>query len=368
MSIFANIEGIKAADTRFKKIANDGEGYLADLKNELDAFIDASESDHFISTFSDINEFVKLANSTANLDNVMWQCIKDRKNIRLCGWIAAAMCAFIYGFDGNNALNIQCLTFKDANGHILRAMAYMQNWNEKFGKFGANGIPIQNHNTKAPFSHNGTAMNVFALSSPANVQSDEFQPDSYSNVLGCCSTDYFLIPLREMELSGNATPEWKRKFKEICVRLLAEPTNIDSVFNTRQKVLLHLSANSIGATPGSVVPAAIELLKRIIKTYISSDNVDVDAANVPYYYEICGIKFYKIINTVNLDTLLSQRLYLIGADDYTYREKSYALYPFTENIIHAIESEGFSVQGIALEVQTDAQNANTVTGASVHFN
>lgn len=357
----ANINRINAAEnSKFIPISHNHKDYVRDLRSTY--HVSKGGSDHFISTFNDVDDLTLLyGNDPVKLPQVM-QEIENNPILR--NWISAVFCAMMFGFDGTNKLSIINLPYENldvATGQITPVpnTAYLKVWKEKFD---FNGIKTNDkdntytvNGVNRPFI-NEHSLNVISFSNAF----------SYPDLLGCYSEKYFVIPLKEYKLNQyDIIPSWKKKYFELS----NENNNfIKSVnnLNVRQKVLLYLSASSIPAT----APEPIKLAKDIILRYVNVANYGVvfpGGINIPSYETRCNIQFYKTNNVLDLDNLLSKKIF-IGIDLVGTNMEYRATYPITEELIKALKNRNSNVQQIRFEVDADENDSRMINSATFSFN
>ena len=103
---------------RFVEIAKGGEEYGNQLMEEYKD-TNSSSSDHFISTMKDIDRISKVysdelargaeGNPSARLEEIAREI---QKTSNLSRWLISLMCAFMYGFDGENDFDVQPIQFE----------------------------------------------------------------------------------------------------------------------------------------------------------------------------------------------------------------------------------------------------------------
>ncbi|MCR5717526.1 MAG: hypothetical protein K6F80_00630 [Oscillospiraceae bacterium] len=336
MSIVSNINDAGIAETnRFIPIYPNKDQYYSALRTHFGDSFDTGGSDHFVSSMTDINtisdiyDLSKLNGGTgtdAALEQIR-QKIHSKSN--LYRWFSAVVCALIYGCDGTNQLSVANIPFDGGTN------AYLNIWKDKFNRIGANG----NHNDNPDFDSdtNRNGYNILQFGT------------GYEQMIGSFSTEYFVIPLREMNLTGKTVNAWKEKYNFLCdanhsVHLLDQ---LNSLLNIRQKVLLKLSAMSIGANASK----PMLLFKDLVLKYVDTNGIPLNPGIV-HYNTINGIKLYKIQNTVNLDRMIAENLY-VGYHNAHDSCRFYALYPFTDEMIGALNHNRCTVSDIQLNIEKD---------------
>jgi len=348
MPIIANINTMNNAPNRFMKIANNNVQYVQFLNTVFQNGIDTGGSDHFMSSFSDIDD---IANKYVNGMPVPAVIGKIQQSPNVYKWLLAVMCAFIYGYDDQNALCVETVPFEQVTptGNVVPVpnSSFLNIWKHKFDVAGGN----DNDDPSLPNpTDNLHGVNLITFR----------RGHAYPDVLGCFSQKYFVIPLKEYNLTTFNPTRWKVRYNELCSTAPTSLAGINSQLNIRQKVLLKLSANAIGAMVGVSQP--LQLVQAIINYCISTDGIVLDGLAVPSIGKVCGIDFYKIQDTIDLDYLLSDRLFL-GVENGNY----HALYPMTDNLINGLASGICSVQNMQLHVAPDAVNPSTISSADITF-
>ncbi|MBR1529688.1 MAG: hypothetical protein IJ642_10370 [Oscillospiraceae bacterium] len=349
MPIIANINTMGTAPDRFMKIANNNVQYVQFLNTVFQNGIDTGGSDHFMSSFSDIDN---IANMYANGMPVPTVIGKIQQSPNVYRWLLAVMCAFIYGYDDQNALGVENVPFEQVQptGAVVPIpnRSFLNIWKHKFDVPGGNDNDDPALPNQADNQH-GVNLITFRTG------------HDYPDVLGCFSRRYFVIPLKEHNLTTYNPTKWKVKYNDLCSTAPTSLAEINSQLNIRQKVLLKLSANAIGAMVGVSQP--LQLVQAVINHCISTDGIVLNGLAVPSIGKVCGIDFYKIQDTIDLDYLLSDRLFL-GVENGSY----HALYPMTDNLISGLVSGICSVQDMQLHVVPDAANPSTISSADITFN
>ncbi len=368
MSIIANINARSvSADGRFIRIENSYKDYTEDLKQHFTNIVRRGGSDHFISTFNDIDSIVlKFNNNINNLKAVM----EDIKNIpTLYSWLSAVLCAVIYGFDGQNSLHIKSIPFETTNalGNVtaIQGMEYLKVWKEKFDAINSDASQdrqaTQSTNTnESDATYTDGQGNGFNSSHSLNLLAFG---DDYSDFLGCFSDYYFVVPLREFNLSThNRATQWKNKYFEMCSNHDNLETYLKNNLNVRQKILLNLSAMSISNT----APKPLKLVKAIIQRYVDINSCKINImASPPAFMTICGVQFYKTSTITDLDSLIAENIY-IGLDIKNDGKKIYrATYPITDVFVESLKEQSTYVDNISFRINTD--NENKITGAEFGF-
>ena len=362
MSVTANItdNGTGLTD-RFFQVNEDYKKYVTELKKEFPT--QSGGSDHFIGTFNEIESLVsEYNNNPANIPAVM----KSIQNSDiLCSWVSAVFCAMIYGFDGDNLLSIQKIPFETYDETTdtktpIAGVEYLKVWKDKFDIDGVG----KTNDSDSSYTVNGNAEPFGDGEHSLNIIS--FADNSYPNILGCYSSRYFVIPLKEFKLSvyEDISP-WRMKYFELISHREDFAKYINTL-NVRQKVLLHLSAYSIPAG----APEPIKLIKDIIVRNISVNEYKLNlanAANIPSFKTICRIQFYKTASVIDLDNILSKDIY-IGIDldndgNYIYR----ATYPITDILVGGLKSGRSSMKKIEFSVACEQGRPNTLASATFSF-
>lgn len=360
----ANINTINAGENgRFVKIATDYKQYANNLKTNFTT--QSGGSDHFISMFNDIDTMAGKYNY--NDENSLRMVMSDIQNIpNLRSWVSAVFCAMMYGFDENNSLNIQGIPFETANpdtGQVtdIKGKEYLKVWKEKFNTDNGNNTHNTNDSDQTRIV-NGNSSPYSDLHS-LNVISFGNGTD-YPDLIGCFSDKYFIIPLKEFKLNQyrDSINPWKQKYFELF-------ENNDFVkgiqsLNVRQKVLLYLSAGSIGAN----APKPLQLIKGIILKYVSVQDygVAINQENIPSYRKICGIEFYKTSSVIDLDNLVSKKIYIgidRNANGLVYR----ATYPITDVLVNGLKNKNSFIDNIQFNVTPKDDDPKAVTEAEFSF-
>ena len=370
MSVTANINNTGVAtNSRFIGIENSYKDYVTHLRQQFKTTSDGS--DHFISTFNDIDELVKIYDDNPeNLPDVMRK-IQETPN--LCSWVSAVFCAIIYGFDEKNSLGIQKIKFKEYDSQTktvkpVENMQYLEVWKEKFDLKEKSGSKVIKTNDEdksysvngnpAPFEDGAYSINVISF---ANGKDGT----KYPNMLGCFSSVYFVIPMKEFKLSKYKNDEsWRKKYVELFDNRKDFTRNIQNL-NVRQKILLSLSASSIPAN----APEPIKLIQALINGNIDVSSYGVNIANlpkIPSVRTICNINFYKTSSVIDLDNLVRKNVCLgidHGQNGNIYR----ATYPITDVLVKALESSESYVDNVVFRVNPDPEKANAVSSVEFSF-
>lgn len=389
MSIIANINPLQTAmSNRLILIGKDGESYGNALLNEYqDA--NSSSSDHFISTFKDIDRVAKeytdelAQGADGNVSAVLNNIVRKIHNTRnLSRWLISVMCAFIYGCDEGQDLDVQSVAFEEndsANpGNYIPALqmrtrdhsyipatqnainngqTYQLDYLRIFkGKFKTANGNFNNYNS-FPQDVNDHGLNVLSFA-------QKKENYDYIQTLGTFSSRHFVIPMKEDDLNGwNNQPTWKKKYQELCSaadRFLTELQTPDKLLSIRERVLLRLSAQSIGAGAS----AAMLLVKALLEKYVSLDvgGTIVSLKTVPWYKKLCGVQLYKINDSVDLEKILNKTIYM-GYESKRY----YALYPFSEVLVTALKNKKCTISNISLDVEKNPNDVMDVQKAVLSF-
>ena len=368
-----------AAGQKVVKIQSTTGVYANDL-NEAYQGAETKSNDHFVSTMSDIDSLADYYQVHMRDDNVFTEIEKEvHNNTNLSRWMIAVMCAFVYGFDNENELHVKNLPFnrKDTTrGMFVPARQRKIDGTKKFELLNAvgnaddpsakflecfrkkfNGTGGSNHNaynfnpTELPGTLTVDEVNENGL----NVLSFFGDTYEYQYTLGTYSSEYFVIPMREINLypdEREEKPAWQKRFLQFCERERTILAELNDLLTVREKVLLRLSAASIGAG-GVYSSKSMLLIKGIIEHYVDIGNITL--APVPSIKEINNIKFYKILDNVDLSSLLLENLYLGCQGD-----KYYALYPFSQNFVAGLKEKACSITGISLSVTPDPNRKRSV--------
>ena len=362
MSIIANINKNGTAETsRFISIESNYRDYVKNLKSTFTNCTNQGGSDHFISTFNEIDSAVlKYGNNPANLPRVMTDI---QNSEQLYKWASAVICSMIYAFDGDNSLSIQGIPFEtvDAVGNrtAIEKTEFLRVWREKFETDGTNS-----NESDPTYTVNGN-LTPYASASSLNVISFSDDTD-YENVIGCFSNRYFVVPMKEYKLSTKKNSSlWRKKFFEMCENheRLAEYINN---LNVRQKVLINLSASSIQTT----APEPLKLIQAIVQKYadISQFGISISQLNtIPAFKTVSGIKFYKTSSVIDLDSILSSTLFM-GIDRIGNQNVYRATYPITDVLVQGLKNGGSYIDNVHFEVTPDTTKTNAVSEAVFSFN
>lgn len=341
MPIIANINKAATAPSRFMVIASDVSTYVNYL-DFMDIYASDGGNDFFRSNMKDIDYIAnKFINSGSSIDQLM---LDIQNNGNLYRWMCAVLCTLIYSYNDKNKLEVVNLPFHhiDPAGNVISdpQYSYLEIWKKKFDCEILNDNDVNN----PPKNNENHGLNILAFG------------EGYHNVIGCYSKKYFVIPMKEMNLNKTGLPEWKKKYFSLCDQS-DKLTEMNNLFNIRQKVLLKLSANSIeNNTPPMM------LIKAIIDKYITIDGANLDDASVPFYGELNSVKLYKTDDTTDLDTLLSEKISIIY-DNGRY----YSLYPFTQNIIRNINNNSCSIKKLCFKVELNPSDVNDIEFVQISF-
>lgn len=332
---------------RFTKIYDTNEEYADALQAEFENSVNNSGNDHFVSTHT---ELVKLLekwdsnNPNANIDNIMNQ-IQSSPN--LYSWFIAVLCAFMYGCDGTNSLDVHSIPIEGAG-----SPKFLKLWKEKF---------VRNDGNDNDYNGN----TGFCMVSFGNG-------NHYSDWLGCYSKEFFLIPLKEYNLTYQDVNPWKQKFNALCQRgpvlksIFTDENN--NLINRAQRVILKLTADSIPV--GQVgVPKALELVRTLIHTYITTNVILPPASNVGFKKRfgdtVVLFELFRLKNNFT-DSFFSNELY-VGMDD---NQNVYTTYPFSEDMIRMLEDRSMLINNMKIDVNCSINSSGekSVIDANIDIN
>jgi len=323
---------------RFTKIYETKEDYADALQSEFEKSVNNSGNDHFVSTRTDLEKLLERwdpSNPLSNIDDIMTR-IQESSN--LYNWLIAVLCAFMYGCDGTNSLGVYSIPINSPT-----SPKFLKLWKEKF---------VRNNGNDNDYNGNSD----FCLVSFGNG-------NNYSDWLGCYSNDFFLLPLKEYNLTYQKVNTWKEKFIALSKRgsvlktVFTDENN--NLINRAQRVILKLTADSIPV--GEVgVPKALVLVRTIIHKYITSNVVLPPDSRVGYKKRfgesVVLFDLFRLKNSFT-DSFFSKELY-VGMDE---NQNIYATYPFSEDMIKMLEERSMIINNMKIDVNCSSNSDGEIT-------
>lgn len=365
MSILANINPLGVAETdRFIQIFNTNSQYATNLVSAFGNGNNADERDHFIGMFNDIdnitNVYASNPNDATNLGNV----INDiQRNKKLRSWVSAVFCAFIYGYDNDNKIDIYNVPFKVSDGINFVPVPdtkFLDIWRKKFNQRTGGGGNDNVYN----FFPNDAVKTANINNNGLNFVTFVSGSSDYPDLLGCFSQKYFVIPLKEMFLRGQPISAWKNTYQTLISKGDRFITDIDKILNIRQKTLLALSAASIMASPNAA--SSLKLIASIINSKIDISCVNLTGVTLSPMKAINDVNFYKINDIIDIDNLISGELNIMYIKNDNGFGEFYATYPFTNAMIKSLESNKCSIEGLSLNIKSGTSHTGmTVEEATI---
>ena len=275
------------------------------------------ESDYFISTARAIEN---LWSECAAVPSSNW-LTKVKTNKYLVRWFSMIVSMIL--FSGNE---LKQITLKPE-----KSGAYVQAWKRKLSCFGGN-------------LDNETGLNVYA-----------FSEDDPSDIVGCCSDRYFVIPPKSHPKSQNLQ-QWKAFYLEIC----KSAHNLEDSIKKRcvlERILLFLSAKSmpdIQKSPLGIVKEILlgmNLLTQEQEDYLQSKQILGEKSKRDY--------FFHVVSEEIPNELLTDSMYLVRKN-----RMYYALYPMKEEIAEKIEDGSCTVEKMTMSVKESSSIDFTRTWAT----
>lgn len=353
MSILTNINPLDVADSKFMSVFSDNKTYASELEKAF-ATDNKGGRDHFISMSNDIARIINLYKPVQmqnilepNVENINDVIDNIQNNENLRKWVISIFCTFIYAFDDENTLDVFPIPFKTINGAVVDKVPnseFIEVWHQKFNKTVGN----DNHYSDFDFNTNNNSLNVLA-----------FSEDGYSDMIGCYSNDYLVIPLKEMALQGENVKSWKKTYNKLMARGKDFINTINDILNLRQRVLLRCSAMSIAKVSG--ISKSLQLIAAIIGFKVNTDGITLDGITISPMKKIGNVDLFKIIDVINIDDLISSDLNILCANNGDF----YSTYPFTETMIEALTNQRGSLSNISLVVDSVKDNSGTKINSAV---
>lgn len=333
------------------------------------------DSDHFITMENKVTHIAgiyKAAPMAATINNTIVPELKKKSGGYLRSWLSALICCIMYGCDDQTDVHIEGEPFKDGMGNSIQGTRFLEIWKKKFERNGGS------NNNDGTVRANALGLPVPGLSSTSfnYITMDPTNPAlpklGYHNNVGTFHDQLFVIPMKEYKLSGvpGAVPEWKKKYLYLCEGRDNPNTQIKlsdvwekytdrlNELNVKQKIFLHMSADSISTTEPAPLQLAAALIKELIKL---PNGVVLPAGSVTPWKTINGISFYKISGYRDLDAMINDTLYL-GRHD----EKFYSTYPLSAIGVQFVK-DGGKINDVKLKVKTDFADTALVTSAELDF-
>lgn len=357
MSILTNITSSNsAANSKFMKVFDTNKDYALKLENAFATTTDDKGGrDHFISMSNDIDRIKNmyapvpmksilepdLTNINAVINN-----IQNNENLRK--WVISVFCTFIYAFDNTNKLDVFPIPFNIVNGDVVNKVPnseFIEVWHQKFNKNTEN----DNHYSGFDFNTNNNSLNILA-----------FSADGYSDMIGCYSNDYLVIPLKEMALQGENVKPWKKTYNKLMSRGKDFINTINDTLSLHQLILLKCSAMSIAQVPN--ISKSLQLIAAIIGSRVKTEGINLDDVNINPMKKIGDVELFQIIDVINTDDLISNTLNILCTND----GNCYSTYPFTEIMIDALTNQVGTLSNISLAVDSVTDTSGKrITGATI---
>ena len=328
------------AGTKFP-LVDDKTGTISNLVGKFPVGTNIGGVDHFTAYFTELGELHRHYNNGLSITD----CYTEIKSSdRLKTWFYSVLCAFLYGCK------------KDENGvynslHVCGVptpkATFLKIWKRKFlDSAGAN-----NSNDVNPALTNDLQMMSFA---GIGMQ------DDYDEWLGCCSEDYLVIPMKELELAGRTHKAWKKKL----LKLIREG---DDALTNADKAILKVTADSIVVDAIGVpnyAPKIFGLIKKIIDQCIAPqiqlpDNPICNKTQYPINNTNPFFKLYTLLGAY-ADYLFEKKL-AIGMTEEKGGEVVYCTYPFTKEACVMLEQGGLIVSDLSVDVKTHYNKADDTT-------
>lgn len=338
------------------------------------------DSDHFVNIVNKVMHIAGIYNANPTVETIDFtikpEFVKPSGGA-LRSWLSAVLCCMMYGCDDRNNTDIHIANkcFKDGAvpSQTIPGLRYLEIWKNKFHN-NAGGHGNSNDGTVANLDGAGGLEPGCKKDSFNYVTMDSLAPHAvlgYHNMVGAFHDQLFVIPLKEYDLDGvpGAVPEWKKKYKFLC----GTKDNCNQFFdrlnglNIKQKIFLNLSARSINAV--ALAPTPLKLAAALISRFVTlpdeiTASLDAKKKGIPGFKTISCINFYKTADTLELDGMVSDTLYLGLGTDGTFR----ATYPLTPMSVNALKSNKIKIQNMTLKVNTDFGDPLKVISAKVVFN
>ena len=348
MSILANINPLDNAKSKFMKVFDKNNQCATEFENAFSTD-DKGGRDHFISIFNDITHVTNLYTPGADIlnpppANIDFIIDKIQNNENLRKWVISVFCAFIYAFDNNNAINVIPIPFKTITGTVTEKVPdseFLEIWQQKFNNHANNDNCYGNFTPDI----NNNSLNILAFSEKV----------TYSDMIGCYSKEYFVIPLKEMALQGEKIKPWKKTYNKLMACGENFINRINDMLNLRQKVLLRCTAKSIANDAAST--KSLKLIAAIIGAKINIDGVVLNGVDISPMKSIGNVELFRIKDMIDIDNLISGKLNILCATDGEF----YSTYPFTETMLTALTSRVGKLTDLSLVVNSH-QN---VTGKEI---
>jgi len=370
-----------AADKFLQLPYNDHEHYTGQIKGpgELDVKARDGDSDHFVTM---INKVTKLAGEfaapnagVAAILNITPRFVSE-DGTYLRYWFSALLCCMMYGTEGSNDIHI-------GNDPLLLAghnRKFLEIWKHKF-----DGVGVGRNSNDGTVASKGAAVEPGCQTASYNYITLDPMPGAgkpqlgYHNKVGTFHDQLFVLPLKEYKLGGipGAVPEWKKKYFYLAEGATDKEPNIQPTdsriwekyferldsLNVKQKIMILVSALSIPENAPQPLLLAKALINELIKL---PDEVELPPVDVICAAKtIAGIDFYKTADFIDLDSMISDTLY-IGKQN----EKFYATYPLTEAGVKFIK-DGTTAEPnkikMSLTVNTKHDDPKTVISADLTF-
>ena len=314
---------------RFAPIYDDKDSYADALLEKFPNATNNTGSDHFVSSYNALDNMMKLwdpASPDNNLDQVK-QMIEQSQALQR--WFIGLLCAFIYGCDDTNVLQLHSID-------ITSAPIFLKRWKEKFL------IGAENDNDCEAF-HFGVDNFVLVTFGNANA---------YTDWLGCYSKKYFLLPLKEYNITGNETVEWRKKFnvlEKYGSRLFEGLGEGGTLINRAHRVILRLTADSILAN--TAAPDALRLAAKLIEKYIANKITFPAGVKIgfrkQFQTDVALFKLYRLKKRYT-EAFFDDEIAVGMNDEGTI----YATYPFTAGMIEMLEQKSLEITDLKLVTAT----------------